>query len=126
MSALCRINAGKCDFSLLIVLLRGIQAIVGTPFNTYDVDNHPDGQCLSYRSRKDQYCEIFCPDRIEIEQIRAYCLRSVADQNSAIVSSFETTTNRSVTFVQLKVRYISSETLLSWSASIDMAERFII
>ncbi|CAF4273042.1 unnamed protein product, partial [Rotaria magnacalcarata] len=55
-----------------------------------------------------------------------YCFRPLKADNSKLDFGFENDIGRSFTFSQLKQQNITSQMLLLWSASIDMAEQYHI
>ncbi|CAF3228479.1 unnamed protein product [Rotaria sp. Silwood2] len=88
------------------------------PLNMYDVDHHRlDGYCLLYSVNNTH----LSPDK-SIYQLISYCLRP-AEQSLINLSSI-VTFDSNFTFSTLREKNISSEQLLSWSASIDLAERY--
>ena len=90
-------------------------------FNMYNTD---DDRCT------DRYCLMYyVEDRISLSQnstvlanqILAFCLRP----NSLLeLPPYNNTVDHSYTFAKLRKNNISSEMLLSWSATIDLAERY--
>ncbi|CAF1445939.1 unnamed protein product [Adineta ricciae] len=69
----------------------------------------------------DRYCLMYHVERIQAKQIIAFCLRT---NSSLKLSPYNNTIDHSYTFAQLRQNNISSEMLLSWSATIDLAERY--
>ncbi|UJR29387.1 hypothetical protein I4U23_010599 [Adineta vaga] len=59
-------------------------------------------------------------------QVIPYCFRPSDDIFTFEYSNFTNTMDSSFTFAQLEEKNISSQTLLSWSASIDLAEHYEI
>jgi hypothetical protein len=95
--------------------------------NMYDTNNHQDGHCLSYHSRENyDYFINAHYESVDVEQIMSYCFRSAEENNSMVIFDFQNSTDPSFTFAELKQKNITSQMLLSWSASIDMAERYQI
>ncbi|CAF4303137.1 unnamed protein product [Rotaria sp. Silwood2] len=84
----------------------------------YDVDHHRlDGYCLLYSVNN----TAVSPDTF-IYQLISYCLRPV--EQSLINLHPVVTFDSNFTFSTLREKNISSEQLLSWSASIDLAEHY--
>ena len=107
-----------------------IQAISKKAMNMYNVDYPQDGYCLSHHTRQRQdhlaYGWRYESKVIVIEQIKSFCLRPDEDIHSFVTADLVDATNSRMTFSELKEQNISIKTLLSWSASIDMAERYEI
>ena len=92
------------------------------PLNMVKSNNHLDDHCLSYYLRRHSICSDFCPYVVNLEQLVAYCLRSSDDNNSSVISNLHV----NLTFGQLRQLNITSNILLSWSTSVEMAERYHI
>ena len=103
-----------------------IEAIPVIPLNMYELGNHFDGYCLSYHMRQTEDDTTFILELnsafIPVEQMMSYCLRPSND----IGSNFEDPTQSKISFADLKKKNISTRMLFSWSASIDLAERYEI
>ncbi|CAF1473302.1 unnamed protein product [Adineta steineri] len=56
----------------------------------------------------------------------SYCFRPADNNHSMLISDFQNTIHPSFTFLELKEKNITSQMLLSWSSSIDMAEKYQI
>lgn len=95
--------------------------------NMYNTNNHRDGHCLSYHSRMNyDYFINAHYETVDVEHIMSYCFRSAEENNSMVIFDFQNSTDPGFTFAKLKQKNITSQMLLSWSASIDMAERYQI
>jgi hypothetical protein len=104
-----------------------IQAVPQYQLNLCNTNNHQDGHCLSYHSheRYEHFTDVHY-EVTEIEQIMSYCVRPAEKNYSVVMLDFQNSTDPSFTFAELKQKNITSQMLLSWSASIDMAERYQI
>ncbi|CAF3923753.1 unnamed protein product [Rotaria sordida] len=103
-------------FVLFITSLLGRSSI--SRFNLYHRDDGKD--CLYYNAIDDVVTHV---SGLPIApQIIPYCIESIecTEANESIEKSV------SWTFVELKEKQVSSEDLLSWSAPIDLAERYEI
>ena len=108
-----------------ILVVWQIQAIQGNSFNIYDSNNGLDGHCLSYSLRF-----LLFPSShrqlVRTKQTMLYCFRPAEVNNSVNVFNFQHVVNANITFAQLRHKNITSELLLSWSASVDTAEKYQI
>jgi hypothetical protein len=94
-------------------------------YNMYDIDDqHQDGFCLLYYVR-DNLVEYYQP-YVLAHQIIPYCLRPSEENIFHEDFNFNNTVDPYFTFAELQEKNISSLLLLSWSASIDLAERYEI
>ena len=110
----------------ILIIYWYTQAILGYSFNTYNSDNYLGGFCLSHDSLDGSLnCDNFCSDPYTI-QLKSYCFRPVEDLHSLLISDFQPTRNLTITFHQLRQKNITSRMLLSWSASIEIAEQYEI
>jgi hypothetical protein len=91
-----------------------IDAVPLVPFNMYNIDDRQDGYCLSHY--------VYKPECVIAYQIIPYCLRSFEKGLLNIINTFDS----KFTFIELQEKNVSSEMLLSWSASIDLAEKYEI
>jgi hypothetical protein len=93
-------------------------------FNMYNTVHHQDRYCLLY-SVHDGIVEYFNPE-IFPHQIISYCFQPSEENGLILNSNYNNSHDPYYTFTQLREKGVSSELLLSWSASIDMAERYQI
>ncbi|CAF3762335.1 unnamed protein product [Adineta steineri] len=95
-------------------------------FNMYHTDHHEkDSHCILYYARHNYIT--WEPQETQIlfaHQIIPYCLRP--SEESVLILGFNNTNDLRVTFKELRDKNISSEELLSWSVSIDLAESYQI
>lgn len=98
-----------------------IQAISSDPYNMFESNHHLDEYCLLYFSRSVYICGDFCPNPIYTEQLMPYCFRPTEGNHS---SDFQFNTNLNITFDGLRKMNITSNMLLSWSTTLDIAERY--
>ena len=107
-----------------MLIMWQVQALPKHQFNMYNTDHHQDGYCLLYYVL-DNIVNYGEPYTLA-HQIIPYCLRS-SEENIRITDlNFNHTTDHDFTFSDLREKNISSQLLLSWSASIDLAERYQI
>jgi len=92
-------------------------------YNT-DRDQNPDGHCLLYYAIEMKlHPENLLRDR---NQIIPYCFRPSEEIERIFNVPFNNTIDSVFNFVDLREKNITSQILLSWSASIDLAERYQI
>ena len=112
------------------------QAIPNNQFNMHKINNHLDGYCLFYHSYENYNIlsgfldnnDGSIKNQIHL-QIIPYCLRSSSEEENSSILEFLNNTNNIdsiFTFVELKQQNITSQMLLSWSSSIDIAEQYQI
>jgi hypothetical protein len=111
---------------LYMFMLWRIQLVLSYQFNMYNTDNHQDGYCLlSSYMVYDRSVYYNGTDPFP-NQITEYCLRSLKEKNFIIDFNIKNITDSSYTFSELKQQNITSQMLLLWSASIDLAEQYQI
>jgi hypothetical protein len=88
----------------------------------YNIDHRPDGYCLLYYVL-DDFIDYGDP-YVLAHQLIPYCIRSTEEEYDII--EFNNTIDSSYTFSQLRKQNITSQLLLSWSASIELAEEYQI
>jgi hypothetical protein len=112
---------------LLLYMLITCQttASIAFQYNMYETDGrHQDGYCLLYYVQ-DNIVQYYDP-YIVAYQIIPYCYRPSEKNNLAENFNLNSTDDRRLTFSELQENNISSLLLLSWSSSIDLAERYEI
>ena len=109
---------------LFVLILWEIQAVPQHQFNMYNMKSNHDGYCLSYYVLENFGIEFEAYGRVH--QLISYCLRTPQENNFIANFSFENTIDPSFTFADLKEQNMTSQMLLSLSASIDLAERYEI
>ncbi|CAF2441824.1 unnamed protein product [Rotaria sp. Silwood2] len=84
-------------------------------------DNSLQFDCLYYRVRYEKlaYQEL----SNVIDNIIPYCFRPI-NQSELLTSDFENTHSRTFTFDELRFNNVTTQQLLSWSASIDLVEQY--
>ena len=110
---------------LCILIIWQIQAFPQHPFNMYSTNHHhQDGFCLLYYAK--EISALVIPEMyISVHQIIPYCLRPLEESNIFDENfNFNNTYHSTFTFGQLREKNISSQLLLSWSASIDLVESY--
>ena len=106
-----------------VLVVWQIRAIPEQAFNMYNTDMNDDHYCLLYYVIDD----IIDPDYDSFtHEIIPYCLRSSTGSIFIRNSSFNNTNGNKYSFAELRKKNISSKMLLSWSAPIDLAERYQI
>ncbi|CAF1407518.1 unnamed protein product [Adineta ricciae] len=90
--------------------------------NLFNIDNHPDKFCLLHYIREDIFMDT--TEYVLSHQIIPYCLRSSEGNIPDLNLDYINNDDPALTFLQLKEQNITSEQLLSWSISIDLAERY--
>jgi hypothetical protein len=86
----------------------------------YSTNHGLDGYCLLYYVPDNRI--YFHEYDLLTHQIIPYCLRSL--EENIFLKTFDVTNESYFNFVDLRKRNISSQQLLSWSASIDLAEDY--
>jgi hypothetical protein len=109
-------------FLLYVFFLSQTQVFSNNVFNLYSTNYYQDDHCLSYYVR-DNIIH-FSQDNKLAHQIISYCFRSL--EKNLLDENLTNTIDPRLTFVQLHKKNISSQQLLSWSASIDLAEEYEI
>ncbi len=104
----------------MIILLA--QTFSQYSFNMYNINHRPDGYCLLYYVLDD--IVDYKPMYILAHQLIRYCLRSL-EENYDIIE-LKKTTDPGYNFTELRKKHITSQLLLSWSASIELAEEYQI
>lgn len=105
-----------------------IQAAPKFQLNLYHTENDQNGHCLQYSTYDDAIISI-SSDGLPFPRIYhmiSYCFRPSEKNHSANDFDYKNTIDSSFTFAELKQRNITSQMLLSWSASINMAEQYQI
>ena len=109
-------------FLLYVLLVWQAQAVSRHQFNMYIIDSRQDGHCLLYYENR---IDSRSSDTLAHEII-PFCLRSLEESTLIADLNFHNKIDTNYTFAELRDKNISSQMLLSWSASIDLAERFEI
>jgi hypothetical protein len=111
-----------CNMLLLYILIMcKIKTVSLYGFNMFDINDRQDGYCLSFHKRYFSSHLNLGRDPSYIHQTMLYCIRSFQEKNSMIDNGFKNTIYPSFTFAALKEQNITSNILLGWSASIELA-----
>ena len=110
---------------LYLLILLKMQSMTISQFNMDHTENYLDRYCLALftdRPRSDHLyeLEIFTP----IRHITSYCLRLTEESDTTKISDLENVIASGFTFIELKEKNITSEILLLWSCTIDLAEQY--
>ena len=110
---------------LYLLIVWKIERVSQYPFNMYNIKGHQDRYCLlSYNFQQTIDLD---PTVKGIHQATSYCLRPSLEENFIAKLDFSNPTNGLVfSLTDLRIQNISSEMLLSWSATIDFAEQYEI
>jgi hypothetical protein len=103
----------------LILLSCLLWPMAQTQFNMYNTDKtrnigNLQVNCLYYNNRQDMHIT----EKIE------FCLDSTDDTTNSWADDFLNTHNQNFTFDELHQMKITANDLLSWSATIDLAEKY--
>ncbi|CAF1056828.1 unnamed protein product [Adineta ricciae] len=107
-------------FLSLVLTMFKLHGMLQHQVNMYDTAHGLDKYCLLYDVRKDigDYEEPY----ILTHQVIPYCIRlsneSILDEDISI----DNTIHNGLKFAELRAKNISSKQLLSWSATIGLAE----
>ncbi|CAF4681609.1 unnamed protein product [Rotaria sp. Silwood2] len=102
----------------------GMQSITISQLNMYHTENYLDRYCLLLFEDHLVTINAGTLGIIHIYEIASYCLRLTDEYNFTAISNFENVTNFGFSFIELKEKNITSNMLLSWSASIDLVEQY--
>ncbi|UJR19214.1 hypothetical protein I4U23_022344 [Adineta vaga] len=102
----------------IILIIQSLYSITRSQFNLYNTEEHRTvgslhTNCLRHYSHKDW----------NFAESVEYCIDSM-DSNDVMIEPFPNTINGNLTFDQLRQLNINTQDLISWSASIDLAERY--
>ncbi|CAF1113852.1 unnamed protein product [Adineta steineri] len=109
---------------LYIIIIWQMNIFSCGQFNIYNTDDRQDGYCLLYYVT-DSMVKYYEP-YILTHQTISYCIRSTTENNLIREFDFHDTINNKMTFIELRKNNITSEMLLYWSATFDLAERYEI
>lgn len=110
---------------LYLLIVWTIGRVSSYPFNMYNTNGHEDRYCLlSYHIHQTTHSD---PVLKGLHQATSYCLRSSVEENFIAQLNFSDSTNDLFfSLADLRTQNISSEMLLSWSATIDLTEEYQI
>ena len=118
---------GKLMFQVLLIVFCQWSMTVSR-FNLYDTDREVQSgylqfDCLNYYIRRETRAYQNLPD--VVDEVIPYCFRPTNDSRE-LYDAFDESRHQKLNFEQLRLANISAQRLLSWSAAMELVERYQI